>query len=187
MYLEDLSQMNTRIFMWGKEVKEFWKDPQIYAGINAMSTTYDYANNPEHEDLMTTTSPLTNDKINRFTHLYQSPEDMLKRVESLRIMCHSTGHCVGRCVGIDGLHALGVVSYDVDQAYGTNYHQRFLDYMKYFQQRDLTSCGAVTDVKGDRNLRPHQQADPDLYLRVVERKKNGIVVRGAKSSITTAA
>jgi 4-hydroxyphenylacetate 3-monooxygenase/4-hydroxybutyryl-CoA dehydratase/vinylacetyl-CoA-Delta-isomerase len=186
-YLNDLSKMDTRIFMWGKEVKEFWKDPQINSGINAMSTTYDYANNPEHEDIMTTISPLTNEKINRFTHLYQSPEDMLKRVDSLRMMCHDTGHCIGRCVGIDGLHALGVVSYDTDQAYGTEYHQRFLDFMKYFQQRDLTSCGAVTDVKGDRNLRPHQQADPDLYLRVVDRTNEGIIVRGAKANITTAA
>jgi 4-hydroxyphenylacetate 3-monooxygenase/4-hydroxybutyryl-CoA dehydratase/vinylacetyl-CoA-Delta-isomerase len=186
-YLEGLSKMNTRIFMWGKEVKEFWKDPQISAGINAMSTTFDYANNPEYDGLMTTISPLTRDKINRFTHLYQSPDDMLKRIDSLRIMCHDTGHCIGRCVGIDGLHAIGVVSYDTDQAHGTDYHQRFLDYMKYFQQQDLTSCGAVTDVKGDRNLRPHQQADPDLYLRVVERKDNGIIVRGAKANITTAA
>ena len=186
MYLEDLSRMNTRIFMWGKQVEEFWKNPQISAGINAMSTTFDYADNPEYEDLMTTISPLTNEKINRFTHLYQSPEDMLKRVDSLRILCHETGHCVGRCVGIDGLHALGVVSYDTDQQYGTNYHQRFLDFIKYFQQRDLTSCGAVTDVKGDRNLRPHMQADPDLYLRVVEKKRNGIIVRGAKANITTA-
>lgn len=187
MYLEDLSHMNTRIFMWGKQVEEFWKDPQILAGINAMSTTFDYANNPEHEDSMTTISSLTNEKINRFTHLYQSPDDMLKRVDSLRVLCHETGHCVGRCVGIDGLHALGVVSYDTDQQYGTNYHQRFLDYMKYFQEQDLTSCGAVTDVKGDRNLRPHMQADPDLYLRIVEKKRDGIIVRGAKANITTAA
>ena len=186
-YLEDLKKMNTRIVMWGKEVKEFWNDPQISTGINAIATTFDYANSPEYESLMTTTSPLINEKINRFTHLYQSPEDMLIRVECLRIICHATGHCIGRCVGVDGLHAIGVVSYDTDQAYGTNYHQRFLDFMKYFQQGDITSCGAVTDVKGDRSLRPHQQADPDLYLRVVERKDNGIIVRGAKANITTAA
>lgn len=185
-YLNDLSKMNTRLFMWGEQVKELWKHPQVSCGIDAMSTTFDYASKPEYEDLMTTISPLTNERINRYTHLYQSPDDMVKRIDSLRIMCHDVGHCIGRCVGIDGLASIGVVSYDTDQAYGTNYHQRFLDYMKYFQKHDLTSSGAVTDVKGDRNLRPHQQADPDLYLRIVERRKDGIIVRGAKANITTA-
>jgi 4-hydroxybutyryl-CoA dehydratase/vinylacetyl-CoA-Delta-isomerase len=44
----------------------------------------------------------------------------------------------------------------------------------------------MTDVKGDRSLRPGQQKDPDLYLHVVERRANGIVVRGAKAHQTGA-
>lgn len=38
----------------------------------------------------------------------------------------------------------------------------------------------MTDPKGDRSLAPYEQADPDVYLHVVERKKDGVVVRGAK-------
>lgn len=38
----------------------------------------------------------------------------------------------------------------------------------------------MTDPKGDRGKRPSQQPDPDLYLRVVERRPDGVVVRGAK-------
>src|SRR5581483_5882082 len=46
---------------------------------------------------------------------------------------------------------------------------------------DLALAVAQTDVKGDRSLGPSAQADPDLYVRVVERRKDGIVVRGAKT------
>ena len=184
-YFESLRAMKPNIYMGGEAVKR--DDSRLIPSINVMRLTYDMANDPQYDGIFTAISHYTEEKINRFTHLYQSTDDMLKRVDSLRVLCHETGHCVGRCVGIDGLHALGVVSYDTDQQYGTKYHQRFLDYMKYYQQRDLTSCGAVTDVKGDRNLRPHQQADPDLYLRIVEKKRDGIIVRGAKANITTAA
>jgi len=58
--------------------------------------------------------------------------------------------------------------------------------MKYYQDNDLTAAGAVTDVKGHRSLRPHQQVDPDLYTRIVEKRDDGIIVRGAKCSITSA-
>ena len=45
---------------------------------------------------------------------------------------------------------------------------------------DLVVDGAMTDSKGDRALRPSEQADPDQYLHVVEERDEGIVVRGAK-------
>jgi len=61
-----------------------------------------------------------------------------------------------------------------------------IEFIKYFQQNDLVGNAAMTDVKGDRSLRPHQQADPDLYLHVVEKTSDGIVVRGAKAHNTLA-
>jgi aromatic ring hydroxylase len=186
-YIEKLSTMKHNVYMWGEKLEKPWDHPQIKPGINAVATTFDFAHDPKYEDLMTTISPLTGEKINRWTHLYQSHDDMLKRVDALRAMCQVTGSCVGRCVGTDGLHAIGIVTYEADQKLGTTYHQRFLNYVKYFQKNDLVAAGAVTDVKGDRDLRPHQQADPDLYLRVVEKRKDGIVVNGAKNHITIAA
>jgi len=68
----------------------------------------------------------------------------------------------------------------------TGYHQRFLTYLEYVQEKDLTCDGAMTDPKGDRRLAPHLQTDPDLYLHVVEERKDGIVVRGAKAHQTGA-
>ena len=58
--------------------------------------------------------------------------------------------------------------------------------MIYCQENDLTVDGAMTDPKGDRSRAPHEQSDPDLYLHVVERREDGIVVRGAKAHQTGA-
>ncbi len=81
---------------------------------------------------------------------------------------------------MDTLNALSMVTYDTDQKYGTEYNKRFLEYLRYVQDEDLVCCGAMTDAKADRSLRPADQPDPDQYIHVVEEKSDGIKVRGAK-------
>ncbi len=76
--------------------------------------------------------------------------------------------------------ALFSTTFECDQKYGTEYHQRFSDYWKWIQKEDLVVDGAMTDPKGDRGKRPKDQADPDLYLRVKERQPGGVVISGAK-------
>jgi 4-hydroxybutyryl-CoA dehydratase/vinylacetyl-CoA-Delta-isomerase len=85
-----------------------------------------------------------------------------------------------RCTGLDALNATAITTYNIDRKYGTEYNKRFMTYLKYLQDNDLVCYTGVTDVKGDRSLRPAEQPDPDMYLRVVEERKDGIVVRGAK-------
>ena len=85
---------------------------------------------------------------------------------------------------MDCLCALAIVTYEVDQKYGTEYNKRFIEFLKYMQKNDYTANAGVTDVKGDRALSPKDQPDPDVYLRVVEEREDGIVVRGAKAHQT---
>lgn len=66
----------------------------------------------------------------------------------------------------------------------THIHQRFYRYLRFIKENDLIVAGSMTDPKGDRNLRPYQQADPDLYTRIVEKNKDGIVIRGSKAHQT---
>jgi len=89
-------------------------------------------------------------------------------------------------VGLDAANAVFSTTYECDAAHGTSYHQRFRDYWTRIQREDLTVDGAMTDPKGDRGLSPAKQEDPDLYLRVVERRPDGVVVRGAKAHQTGA-
>jgi len=154
--------------------------------MNSVKMTYALAQNPEHEDLMTAKSHLTGEKINRFCHLHQSTEDLIKKVKMQRLLGQKTASCFQRCVGMDAINAVDSVTFEMDKKLGTSYHKRFLRFLKMVQQQDLTVDGAMTDPKGDRGLPPNKQADPDLYTRVVEKRKDGIVVRGAKAHQTGA-
>ena len=44
----------------------------------------------------------------------------------------------------------------------------------------------MTDAKGDRSKRPHEQANPDSYVHIVERNAKGIVISGTKAIVTGA-
>jgi 4-hydroxybutyryl-CoA dehydratase/vinylacetyl-CoA-Delta-isomerase len=185
-YEESLRSLNLVVYMFGKRVDNVVDDTIIRPSMQAVAKTYEMAHRPEHADIMTATSHLTGKTINRFTHIHQSVDDLVKKSKMGRLLGRETGCCFQRCVGMDTLNALSIVTYNMDQKYGSEYHPRFLTYLEYVQENDLTCDGAMTDPKGDRSLPPHLQADPDLYLHVVEERKDGIVVRGAKAHQTGA-
>ena len=85
---------------------------------------------------------------------------------------------------MDAGNAVYSTTYEIDRKLGTHYFENFVNFWKAVQDNDWTVDGAMTDPKGNRGLSPSAQEDPDLYLRVVERRADGIVVRGAKAHQT---
>ena len=155
-------------------------NPILRPALNSVRMTYDLAQKPEYQVLMAAVSPYTGERVNRFTHIHQSASDLVKKVKMQRLLGQQTASCFQRCVGMDAMNAVFSTTYEIDQKYGTSYHQSFLTFLKMVESQDLTVDGAMTDPKGDRSKAPHQQEDPDLFLRVVERRPDGIVVRGTK-------
>jgi 4-hydroxybutyryl-CoA dehydratase/vinylacetyl-CoA-Delta-isomerase len=170
----------------GEKIDSVADHPAFIPHVNAAALTYDMAREPEFEELLTTKSHLTGEKINLFTHVHHSNHDLVQKVKALRALGQQTGSCFARCVGHDALNAIYSVTYDMDRKNDTEYRKRFVNLLKEVQKEDRFISGAMTDPKGDRSLSPSQQVDPDQYVRVVERKKDGIVVRGAKVHITGA-
>ncbi len=183
-YIESIRKMNMQVYMFGKKVECPVDDPILRPSLNSVRMTYDLAQMPEYEDLMTAVSPYTGKKVNRFTHIHQSTGDLIKKVKMQRLLGQKTAACFQRCVGMDAFNAVFSTTYEIDKKYGTSYFQNFQKFMTYVQDKDLTVDGAMTDVKGDRSKAPHAQEDPDLFLHVVERRPDGIVVRGAKAHQT---
>jgi 4-hydroxybutyryl-CoA dehydratase/vinylacetyl-CoA-Delta-isomerase len=87
---------------------------------------------------------------------------------------------------VDAIGACHSVTFDIDAERGTDYHKKFLAFVRRAQVANIVIGGAMTDPKGDRSKPPHQQADLDLFLRVVRRDDNGIYVSGAKMHQTGA-
>ena len=188
-YIDSMKRMRFELYMFGEQVTDHVDNPIIRPAMNCMAATYELAEEskfPQYQELMTATSHLTGKKVNRFCHIHQSVEDLVNKSKMGRVLGAHTGSCFQRCVGMDALNALSIVTYDIDRKYGTGYNNRFLEYLRYVQDEDLVCDGAMTDAKGDRGRRPSEQADPDQYLHVVEEKPDGIVVRGNKMHQTGA-
>ena len=183
-YIESLRKLNTRVYLFGEEVKNWVDHPMIRPSIDCVAVTYDLAHKPEYEDLMTAKSHMTGEKVNRFCHIHQSTDDLRKKVKMQRLLGQKTASCFQRCVGMDSFNAVYSTTFEIDQKYGTAYHQNFLNYIKFVQENDLVVDGAMTDPKGDRGLAPSKQRDADLFMHIVERRPDGIVVRGAKAHQT---
>ncbi|MDR1797023.1 MAG: 4-hydroxybutyryl-CoA dehydratase, partial [Clostridiales Family XIII bacterium] len=183
-YIESLRKLGTKVYIFGKEEKNWVDHPIIRPSINCVAITYDLAHDPQHADLMTATSNLTGNKINRFSHLHQSTEDLIKKVKMQRLLGRKTASCFQRCVGMDAFNAVFSTTYETDQKCGTHYHENFKRFLTMVQDLDLTVDGAMTDPKGDRGKGQGAQADADLFVHVVEKRPDGIVVRGAKAHQT---
>jgi len=178
--------MNLKVYLFGKLIENPVDHPMIRPSMNSVAMTYKLAEMDEYKDLMTAKSNLTGKTVNRFCHLHQNTEDLVKKVKMQRLLGQKTAACFQRCVGMDAFNAIYSTTFEIDEKHGTEYHKRFVDYLKFVQENDLTVDGAMTDPKGDRGLSPSQQSDPDMYVRIVEERADGIVVRGAKAHQTGA-
>jgi 4-hydroxybutyryl-CoA dehydratase / vinylacetyl-CoA-Delta-isomerase len=183
-YIESIRALKPTAYMFGKRVTNVVDNPRLRAGIEATAATYEMAMKEENKDLFITTSPLINEPVSRFTLPPASIEDLVARVKVNRKMANYVGTCHQRCTGLDCLSTLAIVTYDVDKKYGTKYNQNYLEFLKHMQKNDLTGNAGVTDVKGDRSLNPNEQVDKDMFLHIVEKRDDGIVVRGAKAHQT---
>ncbi len=183
-YIESIRALKPTAYMFGEHITNVVDNPRIRAGIEATAATYELANMPENKELMVTVSPLINEPVSRFTLPPSSVEDLVARVKVNRKVANYVGTCHQRCTGLDCLSTLAIVTYDIDKKYGTSYNKNYIEFLKHMQKNDLTGNAGVTDVKGDRSLNPHEQVDKDMFLRVVEKRDDGIVVRGAKAHQT---
>ena len=185
-YLSSLRALDHRVFIQGDAVQSVPDHPISKPPAMAMAETYQQADQEDMKPLFTAQSHLTGETINRFTHIQHNIDDLVKKILMLREMGRKTACCFQRCAGLDCMNTVYAITYDLDQEFGTRYHDRFVDFMKYIQSNDLVPAACMTDTKGDRSLPPSKQEDPDQYMHIVEEKKDGIVVRGAKLHTTGA-
>ncbi|MGI9862996.1 4-hydroxyphenylacetate 3-hydroxylase N-terminal domain-containing protein [Moorella naiadis] len=181
-YIKGLGSQNREVYIHGEKVTNYVDHPCVRPVIESVALTFEKAFDPEFENWLVKDSDLVKGPVNRFLTVHKSQDDLVGRVQLLKMLTPQHGACVGaRCVGQDAIHAAYITTYDIDKKYGTNYHERFCKWLAEMQEKDLAVSGMVTDSKADRSLRPEEQEDPDSYLHVVQERKDGIVVRGAKA------
>lgn len=183
-YKDSLSKMKPNIYKFGKLIEDVTTHPATKLTIQGHSQIFEAQNNPEYQELFTAKSDLTGERVSRYLSIIQSTEDMVANLKMKREMFRLSGTCTGgRCVGWNCLNAMWATTYDIDKELGTTYHANLEKWLKYAQQNDITVAGALTDPKGDRTKSASQQDDKDMNLRLIEKRADGIVVRGAKVMI----
>ena len=176
-YIESLKGVNPNVFMLGEKVNRVWDNPLFRSTLNLVGATHEFSFDSEYKHLSVAHSSLVNEPVRRLnSHIQTTKEDasikakLTREVTSRRIctFCQSNFLCVA-----------WAATYDADQKYKTPYHERFIEYVKYLQKNDIDVCWGMMDPKGDRRFGPSKQSPP-TDLRIVDRNKEGIVVKGAK-------
>ena len=179
-YLESLRDGRT-VYFRGQLVNDVTKHPVIGVAAEHAAIDYRLAHDPAHRDLCVVT-----DEAGEYSRYYQiprTPDDLLRRSRLIEVATTEGATLVVliKEIGTDALCGLLRVSSAVDAEHGTEYAPRVQAYYEHCRDNDLAVAVAQTDVKGDRSLKPSAQTDPDMYVRIVDRNRDGIVVRGAKA------
>ncbi|NMC43968.1 MAG: 4-hydroxyphenylacetate 3-hydroxylase [candidate division Zixibacteria bacterium] len=183
-YKASLRAMRPNVHKFGQLITDVTAHPATKNTVEGHAALFAAQHDPAAKDLVTTVSHLTGEPISRYLSIIRTADDMIANCRMKRFAFQLTGTCTGgRCVGWTALNSMFVTTYECDQAMGTSYHLRLVEWLKDAQARDITVAGALTDPKGDRTKKPSQQDDPDMNLRIVERRPDGIVLRGAKVMI----
>ncbi|MBM3175172.1 MAG: aromatic ring hydroxylase [Chloroflexi bacterium] len=181
-----LKKLKPRVFMNGKKVENVLDNKNTRTVVEANKASYAWALDPRYKDIMSCYSPLVDEVVNRYTYISASTEDLVKKAEAGTFTAEMLGTCIYRCVGYDAFHSLASTTWEMDKELGTEYHQRFMEYLKTVQKNDLSVAGALTEPRGKRSKKTLEWPDPYLSLKVVDKNKDGIVVRGAKINISGA-
>ncbi len=182
-YLESLDDGRV-VYCLGERVKDVRTHPMLRTMVRAAAMDYALPNDPKFHDLYVAKNNEGED-VNFLLTPPRTTEELLRRRECFITGIRTGGGFLVHCMGVDALAANTLAANRMDKALGTNYVERVENYRKYLQKNDIGITGAITDVKGDRSLHAAKQVQhKDFYLRVVDRQKEGIIVRGAKIHIS---
>ena len=132
-YEESLRKLKFKVYVQGELVENPVDHPIIRPSLNSVKKTYELAHEPEFQDLMTAESHLSGERVNRFCHLHQNTDDLVKKVKMQRLLGQKTASCFQRCVGMDAINAVDSVTFEMDKKLGTNYHERFEKFLRRMQ------------------------------------------------------
>ena len=177
------------VYYRGERVEDVTTHPVIGKAVQHACIDYQMAEDPRYRDLAVVTDPQTGQEYSRYYHLPQNAEDLLQRSRLIEASTREGATLVIliKEIGTDALLALHIVAEEMAKHGAGQYRERVKKYYELCRDNDYAVAVAQSDVKGDRSLGPQGQEHPDYYVRIVDRRDDGIVVRGAKihTSVST--
>ena len=176
------------VYYHGERVADVTTHPVIGVAVDHAAIDYELAEDPATRDLVTYLDPADGQRYSTLFRMPQTSDDLLARLAIIEEATQRGRTLVTlvKEIGNDCLFALQLVAKEMDAKLGTGYAARVQAIYRHCRDNDLAMAVAQTDVKGDRSGGPLQQDHPDYYVRMVEERPDGIVVRGAKAHTSVA-
>ena len=175
-----------RVYISGEKVEDITTHPILGITCDTIAAGYGLtaSEDPEVKNLFVAPHPETGEAINRLFITPGGTEDLANRTKMIQRSIQLIGSLpFGKDIGTDCLNAAFVVAGQMGKK---EYQDNAKNFLEHLRKNDLHTCGAVSCVKGDRGKEPAKQKHPDYYLHVVDKNKDGIIVKGAKIHITSA-
>ena len=154
-------------FFEGKQITDLPNDPMLGVTVDSAAAGYDRFYDP------------TPGAVGAFMKVPGSADELREQVE-----LHETVDLLTHVTYASIMTLLTAADRIEDQL--PENAARIRAWVKTAQQQDVRITQCITDAKGDRSRRAGNQDDPDAYVRVVERREDGVVIRGAKLHISAA-
>lgn len=187
-YVESLKD-GREFWFAGERVKDVTMHQSLRTSVEIGAMDYILTQDPRYQDLLVEKDDKGGEPYHFVFKPSTSAKDLLRRREFIQLSARSCYGVAGaaKFTGIDGLNSITSISRRLDRETGSSYMPRVEAFRQELKKTDAAVAVAVTDVKGDRSLRPSKQKQhKDFYLRIVDENKKGIVVRGAKVHISWA-
>lgn len=185
-YLESIRD-DREVYLDGKKVDDVTTHPVLKNLAEYAAADYEMAMDPRYQDLLTEVLP--NGERIHFTFISpRNKGDLIRRRDVIQLTTRSQGGPGGaKFTGIDGINGVNLACRRIDRKLGTDYSSKVAKFRRHCMDIDAAVAVAMTDVKGNRSLHPHQQqGHQDYYVRIVDKSEDGIVLTGAKAHISHA-
>ncbi|MHA1932330.1 MAG: 4-hydroxyphenylacetate 3-hydroxylase N-terminal domain-containing protein, partial [Promethearchaeota archaeon] len=183
-YLDTLRKMSPNVYKFGELIEDVTTHPTTKRVVESHARNFDASNDQKLEKIYTTISHFNGEKIHRWNSLMQNSDDLIMNMKMKRQNFRRTGTCTGGvCVGWNAFNVMWAITQEIDEEKGTDFKERLKKWITHAQENGLVVAGALTDAKGDRSLKASNQPNLDANLRIVDVKKEGVIIRGAKLMI----
>lgn len=168
------------VYHRGRQVPDVTLDAELRIAIDHAAADFDLAFS-EGRDLAVAKDGETGEPYSAYYRIPRDGADLMARSRLIEL-----GTRVGATL-VPLVHEIGTDAlFALQRVLSGEALERAKAFYRHCRDGDLALAVAQTDVKGDRSLAPSAQLDPDLYVRVVDENRDGIVVRGAKAHTSVA-
>lgn len=178
---------NREVWYNGERVEDVTKFPEFQSSIKALAHLYDMQHDPAHRDVLTVDSPQLGEIVGRPFHAPRTREDLRLTREAYVKWAQATCGMMGRSP--DFLNAM-MMALAAKRSFFAEFSEERADalvnYHRYLAKNDLFMTHALIDPQLDKSKLRHEQSDPDIALKVVDKNKDGLIVRGTKRIATAA-